>query len=149
LHKELGSAQQPAHYLAIPPVLFGMVVDQLGKAGCTNGARVIVEKPFGHDLLSAQKLNLTLLDVFNEKAIFRTDHYLEKHPLHSMLFFGFANAFLERFWSGDHVESVQITRAKIFGIQGGGAFYVHTAASRDVIQNHLFQVLATLATEPP
>src|SRR5262245_9046984 len=89
LHKELGSAQQPAHYLAIPPVLFGMVVDQLGKAGCTNGARVIVEKPFGHDLLSAQKLNLTLLDVFNEKAIFRIDHYLGKQPVHSMLFFRF------------------------------------------------------------
>jgi glucose-6-phosphate 1-dehydrogenase len=149
IRQELKEAKRPAHYLAIPPLLFRTVVEQLANSGCTHGARVIVEKPFGHDLPSAQELNRILHAVFRESAIFRIDHYLGKQPVNNVVVFRFMNAFMEPFWNRNHIESVQITMAEEFGVQGRGAFYDQTGAIRDVIQNHLFQILCNLAMEPP
>jgi glucose-6-phosphate 1-dehydrogenase len=149
LRKEMGNAEHPAHYLAIPPVLFGTVVEQLVKSGCANGGRIIVEKPFGNDLASAQALNKILLSSFEERDIFRIDHFLGKRPVNNMMVFRFANTFVEPFWNRNYIESVQITMAEDFGVQGRGAFYDQTGAIRDVVQNHLFQILSNLAMEPP
>jgi glucose-6-phosphate 1-dehydrogenase len=150
LKRAMGNAQRPAHYLAIPPSLFGKVVEQLDRANCsTHQGRVIVEKPFGHDLASARELNRILLASFDEGRIFRIDHYLGKGPVRNMLFFRFTNVVQESMWSREYIESVQITMAESFGVQGRGAFYDQTGTVRDVIQNHLFQVMSNLAMEAP
>lgn len=150
LKKALRGAQRPAHYLAVPPSFLPTVVEQLARAGCAPpGARVIVEKPFGRDLESARVLNQALLGAFDESRIFRIDHYLGKEPVRNLFFLRFANSLLESVWNRDHVESVQITMAERFGVQGRGAFYEQTGAIRDVVQSHLFQVLAHLAMDPP
>jgi glucose-6-phosphate 1-dehydrogenase len=150
LKTTLGAADRPAHYLAIPPTLFATVVEHLAAAGCARaGARVVVEKPFGRDLESARALNSILLKNFTEERIFRIDHYLGKSPVHNMLFFRFSNLLHEAVWNRQYIESIQLTMAEDFGVQGRGAFYDAAGTIRDVIQNHMFQVLSNLAMEPP
>jgi glucose-6-phosphate 1-dehydrogenase len=149
LGKELKRSRRPAHYLAIPPTMFETVLEHLVQCGCMRNARIIVEKPFGHDLASARHLNSVILKNFAEPAIFRIDHYLGKRPVHNMVVFRFANSFMEAFWNRNYVEDVQITMAEDFGVQGRGAFYDQTGTIRDVIQNHLFQMLCNLAMEAP
>src|ERR1700723_1315748 len=142
LRKELGSAKQPLHYLAIPPSLFGTVAEGLAKAGCAQNARVVVEKPFGRDLASAQGLNRILREYFPEERIFRIDHFLGKEPVQNILYTRFANPISQPIWNRDHIRSIQITMAEDFGVQDRGKFYDEVGALDDVVQNHMLQVLA-------
>ncbi len=149
LRRELGAAARPLHYLAVPPALFGEVVANLAASGCAAGARVILEKPFGRDLASAVALNATVHRVLDEPAIFRIDHYLGKEPVQNLLYFRFANSFLEPLWNRDHVASIQVNMPETFDVADRGAFYDQAGAIRDVVQNHLLQVVSLLAMEPP
>lgn len=149
IKRALGGARRPAHYLAIPPSLFETVIQAIGAAGLAHGARVIVEKPFGRDLASARELNRVARKVFAEERIFRIDHFLGKEAIMNILYFRFANSFLEPIWNRDHVASVQVTLAEKFGVESRGAFYETAGCLRDVIENHLFQIVALLAMEPP
>jgi len=149
LKKLLEGCHAPTHYLAIPPILFPTVIEALSKSGNAERARVVVEKPFGHDLNSAEELNRILHQVFPEKSVFRIDHYLGKDAVENLLVFRFGNTFLEPIWNRNYVESVQITMAESFGVQGRGKFYDQTGCIRDVVQNHLLQVVGFLAMEPP
>lgn len=149
LKQTLGAASRPLHYLAIPPSMFGTVVQGLAQSGCAKDARIVVEKPFGRDLASAQALNRTVHEVFQESSIFRIDHYLGKEAVQNLLYFRFANAFLEPVWNHRYIDNVQITMAENLGVQGRGAFYEEVGAIRDVVQNHMLQVIALLAMDAP
>jgi glucose-6-phosphate 1-dehydrogenase len=149
LRKALGGCTRPAHYLAIPPNMFEIVVEHLGSSGCAKGARVIIEKPFGRDLASAMELNQVLHSVFPEQDIFRIDHYLGKEAIQNIIYFRFANSFLEPIWNRNYIRQVQVTMAEDFGVEGRGRFYDDVGALRDVIENHLFQTVGLLAMEPP
>ncbi len=149
LRSVLGAAEHPLHYLSIPPSAFPRVVQGLGHSECARGGRVVVEKPFGRDLISARKLNATLHDVFSEESIFRIDHFMGKEPVQNLLYFRFANSFVDPVWNRNYVDSIQITMAETLGMEGRGRFYEEVGAIRDVLQNHLLQVAALLTMEAP
>jgi glucose-6-phosphate 1-dehydrogenase len=149
LRAQLGQAQRPLHYLAVPPSIFGTVAHGLKESGSANDARMVVEKPFGHDRATARALSRLLAQYFPEENIFRIDHYLVKEPVQNIIYTRFANSMFEPLWNRDHVSSIQITMAEDFGVQDRGHFYDETGAIRDVVQNHMLQVLAHLLMDPP